>query len=216
MSAVTAERVDAGAGGGELSLVALGRLYDGQADIEEQAWDRAEALAAGYDSPEPPQALFYRGPDDLFGMPSPTTYHSGRQWFGSTHTIWSLRHEPRLRSVFDGSPQPRRVPDPRRQARADEIVAAYDDWIYSMRVAEDEAGIPQANAAAGRLSKDLRNVREQISLHRARSLNELIVKARVADRCLGGLDPADIDSTGDGIARSMILDLLALATQQEA
>ena len=216
MGTVTAERDDAGAASGDLSLAALGRLYDGQAEIEEQAWDRAEALAEGYNAPEPPKALFYRGPDDLFGMPNPTIHHSGRRWFGGEAVIAQLRTEPRLMSVFDGRAQPRRVPDPRRQARANEIVETYDGWLYAMTVAEREAGITQASAEADRLCKDLWQVREQISLQRARSIEELIVKARVADRCLGGLDPADIDGTGDGIAHSIIFDLLALATQQEA
>ncbi|AWB26175.1 hypothetical protein DA075_35480 (plasmid) [Methylobacterium currus] len=107
-------------------------------------------------------------------------------------------------------------PNPRAQARGDAIVAAWDAWQAEIAASREAVGLPTLldarYAAVERRDKALARIQETP----ARSLADLVLKARIASAVCDGLSlrPADRDLLPDedeAMPFAITADLLALA-----
>ncbi|TNC05120.1 hypothetical protein FF100_36145 [Methylobacterium terricola] len=107
-------------------------------------------------------------------------------------------------------------PDPQAQARGDEIVAAWDAWQAETAAARQAVGLPpllaSRNAAIERRDKALAHTHETP----ARSLADLVLKARITSAVCDGLSlrPADRDlwpDADEAMPFAITADLLALS-----
>ena len=207
----------------DVELIALGRRWQPLADACHAAMDRTWEAEERVVHPEPPEALFLRRGDLPLGLGT-HELRGDRFWYGKR--IADLRTKPRTRQSWslpeDGSDDvlPRWVPDPLAQARADEIVAAWDQWHAERKAVEDAAGLTAAQAEENRCDEVERAVRLRILSTPARTIEGLIVKARVAAWCNSSPEAvqdntreaiAAEDISDDALAWGLVSDLLQLA-----
>jgi hypothetical protein len=102
------------------------------------------------------------------------------------------------------------------QARADEIVAAWDKYLADSRAAREQSGSEEADEATREAVTALHELEERIARTRAKTPQGMLVKARMA-----AVDPATVSTvddleraleerleTGHIIGLSLILDVL--------
>ena len=107
---------------------------------------------------------------------------------------------------------------PHTQARADKIVAAWDQYLADMRTAREKSRFEEADEAAREAVAELHELEGRIVRTRAKTPTGMLVKARMA-----ALDPATVSTmddleqalqerleTGHIIGLSLILDVLDL------
>jgi predicted secreted Zn-dependent protease len=83
-------------------------------------------------------------------------------------------------------------PWPEAQARADEIVAAWDKYLADMRTAREQSGFEKADEAAREAVAELRELEGQIVRTWAKTPMGMLVKARMA-----AVDPATVSTVDD-------------------
>jgi len=197
-------------------------------EVEEPADARRSELLAAIEEPE---ELFARREDvgcGLYGLQRPHQFQKGRSWYGEM--IEHLRDKPRQkqcwtkieRVMIDGEWGERctYVPDPVGQARADEIVAAYDRWQAQRKAADEESGYAAASREWNRMTDEIDALERQIVRTPARTLKGLISKAQWADRTgvplsIAGQLEKELDNDGqlltiEAFALSIARDLLAM------
>jgi hypothetical protein len=107
---------------------------------------------------------------------------------------------------------------PHTQARADKIVAAWDQYLADTRTAREKSRFEEADEAAREAVAELHELEGRIVQTRAKTPTGMLVKARMA-----ALDPATVSTmddleqalqerleTGHIIGLSLILDVLDL------
>ncbi|KLK90294.1 hypothetical protein AA309_26550 [Microvirga vignae] len=210
----------------DAELLALGCQWDESAaaiDAVRKAFDIAEERFGEIEIEEP-EELFQQPQDMSLGFAGAHERHDGRRWY--VCRIDELRTKPRLKqdwSRITKAPNGEHfcvyVADPKAQARADEIVAAYDRWQANIARAEDTSGLTAAKAEDERLQKINRDLCEQILSTPARTVEGLAVKARIYAWFTGGADEVEKDLTshletdgpGDQTAMlAIVRDLLKL------
>ncbi|RDI51237.1 hypothetical protein [Microvirga subterranea] len=210
----------------DADLLALGRQWEASAaalDANRKAFDAAEARFEQI-APDHPEELFEQKGDFSLGIVGARDHQNGRRWY--VNRIDELRAKPRLKQDWsqvtegpNGEQVCAWVPDPNAQARADEIVAAYDLWVAARVRAEKEAGLTAAYAEEERLAKIDSDLRQRIALIPARTMEGLAVKARVYAWFMGGEDEIESEfarhlemngPTDETIMLAMVRDLLRM------
>jgi len=223
----TAAPVAVAASHPDAELLALGRQWEESAaalDANRTAFDAAEERIEQIEILEP-EELFQQPQDFSLGLIDAHTRHDGRRWYVYDR-IDDLRTKPRMKqdwSQVTKGPKGEQfcawVPDPKAQARADEIVAAYDRWQAALAKAEEDSGLAAAEAEHRRLETINSDLRERIALMPARTIEGLAVKARIYAWFLDGMDQIESEferqvetngPTDETIMLAMVRDLLRL------
>jgi hypothetical protein len=127
--------------------------------------------------------------------------------------IEQFRIKPRMRTVQHGL-----EPWPEAQARAKEIVAAWDQYREADKAAQERSGFAHANRAEREAVETLHELEERIAGTRATTLKGMLVKARIAAVDLAAIATVeDLEQAleerldmGHIIGLSLILDVLDL------
>jgi hypothetical protein len=97
----------------------------------------------------------------------------------------------RLGIISDPYGGKRRDPGPETQARAKEIVSAWDKYHADMERAKEESGVEAAQEAQDKALEEMDGIRNRIAQTRPRSLKGLLIKAQMAE-----IQPMSADGTG--------------------
>lgn len=204
-------------------LMALWDAYQDACDAEDEAVRIEERLFDEWQarSPERPDVLLVRPEDQLGVNTGHVTDHDGVAWY-SPAAVDHLRTKRQVRRI-ERKPQPGEygrewqewevivsgVPCPERQARAAEIVAAYDAWKAEDARVQDEIGLAAQQAESARCSSVVYRLEREIITAPARGLEGLAVKALVLQRIAGGTTVDDPEGmTEDRLRASMMRDIL--------
>jgi hypothetical protein len=76
---------------------------------------------------------------------------------------------------------PGRKPDPMAQARADEIIAAHDEWTRAKEEARERSGLKAAEETYDRMTRRIDGLLREIVASPAVTLRGLIIKAQCAE-----------------------------------
>ncbi|MRI57696.1 hypothetical protein D8770_27915 [Methylobacterium sp. DB1607] len=202
----------------DADLLALGVCFDAAEAAYRAACRRADEIEAAIVLPEKPDAIYVAEGDRALGLEAyAKERHDGRRWY-IVPPAYSPRHGLRrahfryvdvpatpLDRLPEHSVIARRVPWPEAQARADEIVAAYDGWVAERDRIDVESGLAAANEAADALGEQLSDIEAEIEDAIARTLGGLRVKARMARRDLNVGQQIN-----EALHESLIRDLLAM------
>jgi hypothetical protein len=133
--------------------------------------------------------------------------------------ILTPKERARLGIISDPYGGKRRDPGPEAQARAKELVSAWDKYHADMERADEESGIDAAQEAQDEALNAVDEIRDEIARTRANSPKGMLIKARLAsiDRVnQSGLEH-DLESvmssrpsTPEALGLSLILDLLRM------
>jgi hypothetical protein len=145
----------------------------------------------GKSLPEPPKALFARGTDFGLNIPDSARYGDGRLWYGRDDIIEEMRTQPRTRQDWsrttevvekDGRTalQCAQAPWPEAQARAEEILAAWDEWQTTKQHTAEAVGLYEAEERKDEAREQVFEAFTAIMDTPATSLAGLLVKAQVA------------------------------------
>lgn len=203
----------------DAALLALGAWFEAAETAYRAACRRAEEIEAAIVLPEKPAAIYAAEGDDALGLARYAAERDdGRHWYIVGRADASPKpglRQPRLRlaerdaTPADGLPAhstvARYVPWPEAQARADEIVSAYEAWVAERDRIDVESGLEAANRASDALGEELSDIEAAIEDATARTLDGLRVKARMARR--------DLDQgfqINEALHESLIRDLLAM------
>ena len=201
----------------DAELIALGQEWSASRERLDAAWEEHDAATDRYgDGPVPPPELFVRQSDGA--MPYYACKHqpSGLAWYGTPSVMEQIRGLPLDRMpagiLLDGSIRPA-VPDLPARTRRAEIVAAYERWQADVTAATDACGLTAAIASTNAEIEINSALRRRIIDTPAVSLQGLLVKARVAVQCHGGLEEMREDAfkrspTDEALMCSLVLDLL--------
>jgi hypothetical protein len=220
----------------DAALIELSRrafaLFEARQRFEKEVEEPADARRSELlEAIKEPEQLFAQRHDvtcGLHGLQRPHPFEKGRSWYGEM--IEHLRDKPRQkqcwskteRVMVDGEWGVRctYVPDPVGQARADEIVMAYDRWLAQRKAAEQESGYTAASAEWCRMTDEIDALERQIAETPARTLKGLIAKAQWADGTgaplsIAGQLEKELDNDGqlltiEALALSIARDLLAM------
>jgi hypothetical protein len=150
---------------------------------------------------DPPEALFFRSSDDALALPRTRSRYSGpgSRW-------WYRENIEQYRATF---------PEPSAQARADEIVAAYDQWWAEIDRANEVSGMKAAEAKEEQLFKIESELRTAIMRTPARTMEGALLKARASVWCSGGVreleeELATTSCYDASLAQSVVLDVLKM------
>ncbi len=108
-------------------------------------------------------------------------------------------------------------PWPEAQARANEIISAWDQYHADVERAHEESGVEAAEQAENKAMDEMDDIRDRIARTRAHTLKGLLIKARMAEsQPVSVLGPAkDLESrithwgtTPEVIGLSLVLDIL--------
>jgi hypothetical protein len=179
--------------------------------------------------PDRPVALYVQKIDWTLHMPygrgdTFETVRDGKRAFAYTQqAVEELRSMPRTRADFTkltGDKKtgwtPGRKPDPKAQARADEIVAAWDEYTAALREARERSGYAEAREAVFDLAGELKELEERIAGIPATTPQGLLFKAKMVafDPAFDGLDEQienalqARESTGHFMGLSLVRDIL--------
>lgn len=214
----------------DADLIALGREFLAVGsrinELEPQAaeiWDKFDSLA-----PSMSDALRVRSTDWL-GV---ETYQKGKhRWYGPT-AIESLRSTPRTKRKFNGTQEDWNnipqgplteeqqaelaafyvdVPDPKRQARADEVVAAWDAWQAERHRIARELGLQDVTKAVDDLYAHLNGLGDALLARTPSTLAGFIVQAQAAAWWRGGVEIDPDAPAPDRAAFAIIRNLLRMS-----
>lgn len=202
----------------DAELLALGIRFDAAEAAYRAACRRAEEIEFSIVLPEKPAEIYVAEGDRSLGLERyAIERHDGRFWYlvpPADTPLHGLRRthlrDEEVPATWQGmlsehSTIIRRVPWPEAQARADEIVAAYDAWVAERDRIYVESGLAAANEAADALGDQLSEIEGEIEGAIARTLGGLRVKARMARR--------DLDvgrQINEALHESLIRDILAI------
>lgn len=200
-------------------------------DQAERQLEDLETLTAGTE-PKEPAALRLRRTDNLKVDLDRGEGHE--RWYGA-RAIKALRSAPRTKREFTGTDadwnslpggengplKPHElaawdrfyadVPDPVAQARADEIVAAWNRWQSDRARWRFSTGLAAAEDRVDDLDRQVVDLSERIRSAPVGGIAGLIVKAKVAAWCRGGHEIVDqATGRGDKVAFTIVSDLLAI------
>jgi hypothetical protein len=158
-----------------------------------------------------------------------------KYWVGTAYSVDAIedfRANPRRRywvraavasdnlpTLTDDSKVEVSAPWPEAQARANEIVAAFDGWQRAIKRNQDETGIVDAEARFFALSPIEMDLREEVAATPARSMTGLFAKARHVERNLelDGLlegETPSLDEPQSILILSVFRDFLSLGSSQ--
>lgn len=182
----------------DAELIALGDRWRLEDDAYDAACDRETELHKATVLPDRPEAMFLREGDrrlELDTVASGYRVEGRRPWFWVGEPDCKMATARRLRGPQtthrDFPPEPgselygedvvisRRVPWPERQARADEIVAAYDAHEAERAAAREASGLTAAATESDRLGKVVEATIAEVHATPARTMAGLAVKATI-------------------------------------
>lgn len=160
-----------------------------------------------YPGPEAPEAMFVRHGD-------PRSLKSckrgdGRWWYRGA--IDDLRAAPRMRNARTEDGETIIVPDAKAQARAEEILAAFDRWKEACERDRVATGRADLEAALDRLSARFHIIMERAGRTEAKTLEGVTAKAKVAALRLSYLEEEAEIPKDRTLLASIIRDLVRLA-----
>lgn len=181
-------------------LLALGRRWEAAAAAYIAHLDAFNAAEARYlaSKPAKPEALKRMPSDRDLRLSSPISSDDG--FFTGEH-VRSFRSKRRMKSVEYAITEAERIrlnyptdahilvrsePWPEAQARADEIVTAWDEWQAGIARARQESGLETAEEENTRLHRAEADLREEITRKPARTIEGIMLKARVYAWLLDG------------------------------
>lgn len=111
---------------------------------------------------------------------------------------------------------PGRKLDPRAQARADEIVAAWDSYCDAVQDAREQSGYAEARETVAELVETIKDLEGRIARTHAEAMQGMLLKARIVaeDPAYDGIEEQIEDalqareSTGQFIGLSLVRDLM--------
>ncbi len=185
-------------------LLALGRAWEASAArcrattaAYEEASQRLDAIGI-----ETPDVLYRTNRDHKLLGPYGSELPSGRRWYGDRASIDALRLG---------------YPGAVGEQRRFEIVEAYDRWQAEKQAAEQSTGYAAAHAADEAAGKENYALRRKILAMPARTMDGVLLKARVARWCFLDDEDAiaqhladeakDSAASGEAMAFSILLDL---------
>ncbi|EHP94991.1 hypothetical protein [Methylorubrum extorquens] len=193
------------------------------AALDEQ-WERMDAAEDAYAPPPMPAALKVWGNDWMYpSIPQPGTLRraGGSETYGKEE-VEILRTRPCMRRAYgvsEGERQPdgsRVGPDKMAQARADAIVAAWDEWQAGLRAAREAVDLPRLEAEREALFSRRNAALALIRDTPAKTLAGLAVKARTARDMEAGIDLRQTacqrdDDDAEGFFYTLAADVLDMA-----
>lgn len=197
-----------------------------RATAAERAWldadQRWEDLKEVYRDlkPAPPETLFRNPRIDFDLRGAETIQHGdGRWWYGKRRSIARLRATKQVKQDWANCERmPEGVlcgyaPDPKAQARADEIVAAWDTWSRACADIEMRIDLPVAEERARSLFEAYEDLRDELLHTSATTVAGVRAKACVGSGLFDpGVEFQDAEDETDAIriALSVTRDLLAI------
>lgn len=157
--------------------------------------------------PEAPEPMFVR-PGDPRSLKS-CQRGDGRWWYRGA--IDDLRTSPRMRTARTEDGETIVVPDPKAQARADEILVAFDRWEEACERDRIATGRADLEAALDRHSARFHVIMERTGKTEAQTLEGVTAKARIAALRLTYLEEETAIPKDRVLLASIIRDLLRLA-----
>jgi hypothetical protein len=222
----------------DAELLELGRKCREITAAIDQACKISDELYRRYleSEPAPPEALRVRPEDQAeFGFPPPDRYCEPGfytekividkiRWPRTRYVdlpIYPVRHvdrhpkagEPIGQLPADHHAQRKREPWPEAQARADEIVAAWDRWKGECKALLNEVGYTDADDEVDRLYEMLEPLHDELVAARAMTLEGVYEKVAAISWCHSG-EPLELEvtqsmSTSERLAWSIARDLQA-------
>jgi hypothetical protein len=160
----------------DAEIISLAVEYEQAKAAREASWKILDAAEARYVQPEVPTALLVRRGDPLSFRPCRT--HDGILWY--VNLVDSFRNGPVTRSATADDGERIEVPYPQAQARADEIVAAYDRWTADCEQARIECGQAAADEEDTRLYVRMWELHDQLIAMQPRTIAGIQAKARAS------------------------------------
>ena len=203
----------------DAELIALGQEWATSREQLDAAWEAHEDACDRWDGGPPPAAeLFVRKFDSPLSY-SAVRYNADKvRWYGRPEIVERLRNlhleaVPEIHRT-DGTLQPA-VPDLKARARRDEIMAAYERWQADRAVVAEACGLTAATARTDAEIEVNSAVRRRIIKTRATTLAGMLVKARVAAHCHGGIEEMEQNAfngspTDEALMCSLVLDLIKM------
>lgn len=237
--AATIPPVAAGEGHPDQHLLDLGRQYAAALQVEDTAYEVWQAACDAYDRarPTPPEAMRHRLLDHHdFQFPmSPSTSRISDDRNASFYTedeVERLRDGPRTKRVahfielatgvlteaskgasFSEDTHAkflRTVPDPEAQARANEIIAAWDAHSAACEAVAVSVGCDDREAAY-RAAVDARQaIGDAIAAGRASTVEGLLVRARIVSDIYGDDPLLEGQTIDEKMAWAIVRDLIAM------
>ncbi|SFL18712.1 hypothetical protein [Methylorubrum salsuginis] len=169
--------------------------------------------------PAMPEALFFHDQDHDFGLHLFAKQRAdGRLWYvmGAPNRLGRNADElrrPQMRvqtvpvepgdKVHPGATHiTKKVAWPERQARADEIVAAWDGWMADIQAAQDASGYTAMRAEADRLCVAASAIEDEMEAITPRTLDGLVALAAYARRVQADADDEEVK--GGMLARAIL------------
>lgn len=158
----------------DAEIIALAVEYEHARAAREAHHPILEAAEALYVEPTIPAALMPRRGDPLsFG---PCRRQDGTWWY--INLVHQFRTVPVTRPATTDDGERIEVPYPQAQARADEIVAAYDQWRAECDRAKSESGFAAADEQDTRLYERMWELHDALSSSQPKTLEGVQAKAR--------------------------------------
>lgn len=170
----------------DAEVIALGQRWREARRASLAAFSRAMDIEDYLDPPERPEPLREKGRDSfILGVGLGQVAVEGVRYYSKAQ-VEELRSTPRTRQDLSrsntlpcGGIGVGRVPCPVAQARADEIVVAFDAWTAERKAGRDACGLTAAEAELGLLATAEEDLRSRLVGLRARTLEGLRAKAEI-------------------------------------
>jgi hypothetical protein len=175
-------------------------------DAERQKFDEVtERITAKWQAKRPmPDALRVRPGDAKLGLPCQFVSEHALEVFGYSTSVEDMRKPEWCRAVELDPPEELKyaryargasgvesyMPSPEARARADEIVAAYEEWFPKRH----PPGSRKREARSDRMFKRLNSLEAKINKKRARTIVGLLAKGYIAS--IAAPDPDDDPAIG--------------------
>lgn len=205
-------------------LIALANRHEAL-EAEYLAASRHAAALEGIGKPTIPEACLVRLGDQELGLAGYAHGIEGRRWYAVESADAERRYlrrrfwcfEERIateaNSVPAGDTIARRVPWPEAQARADEIVAAWDQWQADIAAAHRTSGYAEAIECATHLGDEVFALEHRIRALTPRTLAGLAALAKFAQRLQ---TEGEDDELEGGLLARAILAVAAHSDEPEA
>ncbi|MGN7126314.1 hypothetical protein [Methylorubrum thiocyanatum] len=205
-------------------LIALANRHEALA-AEYLAASRHAAALEGIGKPTIPEACLVRLGDQELGLAGYAHGIEDRRWYAVESADAERRYlrrrfwrfEERIATEADSVPAgdtiARRVPWPEAQARADEIVAAWDQWQADIAAAHRASGYAEAIECATRLGDEVFALEHRIRARTPRTLPGLAALAKFAQRLQA---EGEDDELEGGLLARAILAVAAYSAEPEA
>jgi len=170
----------------DAELLEIGQAWSGLVAEVERTLNRLEDANAAYEAPEIPRELRVFNFDISDGFPLPYRTSTGYAPYG-LEQVEELRATPRMGVFIGGKPEGEllegggyRKVDKHAQARAEAIIAAWDDWRAEVDRRERALDIPALRMAARTATEAQDAAALRARALKAHTTRGLIVKAEIA------------------------------------